>query len=91
MMIGGLLVGGLAAAVVHDGRVVWTGAYGLRDYNKLFCPDLDRNDDIFAERGIDREGCIVIVRPDQHVAQILPLDGLDGIGKFFDRFMLPQG
>jgi CubicO group peptidase (beta-lactamase class C family) len=24
-------VPGLAAAVVHDGRVVWTGAYGLRD------------------------------------------------------------
>ncbi len=75
---------------VHPFLAPAKGVYGLRDYNKLFCPDLDKNDDIFAERGIDREGCIVIVRPDQHVAQILPLDGLDDIGKFFDGFMLPR-
>ena len=66
------------------------GVYGLRDYNKLFCPDLDDGRDIFDERGIDREGCIVIARPDQHVANVLPLNGYEELAGFFDRFMIPQ-
>ena len=46
--------------------------------------------DIFELRGIDREqGCIVIVRPDQYVAHILPLDAHDALAGFFDGFMLP--
>ena len=52
------------------------GRYGLRDYEKMFCPDLKSGNDIFDMRGIDRErGCMVIVRPDQYVAHVLPLDG----------------
>ena len=52
------------------------GRYGLRDYEKMFCPDLKGGHDIFAMRGIDREaGCMVVVRPDQYVAHVLPLDG----------------
>ena len=66
------------------------GVYRLRDHNKLFCPDLDDGDDIFDKRGIDREGCIVITRPDQHVASVLPLDGYDALAKFFDGTMIPQ-
>lgn len=67
------------------------GKYGLRDYEKLFCPDLDRGSDIFVERGIDRgKGCIVVVRPDQHVANILPLGGSTELAAFFDGFMIPQ-
>ena len=66
------------------------GAYRLRDYNKLFCPDLDNGDDIFDKRGIDREGCIVITRPDLHVASVLPLDGYDALATFFDGTMIPQ-
>jgi len=67
------------------------GVYGLRDYDKLFCPDLDRGNDIFDERGIDRgEGCIVVVRPDQHVANILPLGGFNELATFFDGFMILQ-
>src|SRR5262249_25584815 len=51
------------------------GRYGLRDYEKMFCPDLKAGHDIFTMRGIDRAmGCLVIVRPDQFVAQVLPLD-----------------
>ena len=42
-------------------------------------------------RGIDREaGCMVIVRPDQYVAHVLPLDGYEQLASFFDGFMLPQ-
>ena len=66
------------------------GRYGLRDYEKMFCPDSQTGQDIFDLRGIDREqGCIVIVRPDQYVAHILPLDAHDELAGFFDGFMLP--
>ncbi|MGO9360360.1 MAG: FAD-binding monooxygenase [Xanthobacteraceae bacterium] len=64
------------------------GRYGLRDYEKLFCADLKSGNDIFALRGIDREkGCIVVVRPDQYIAHVLPLDGHGELAAFFDGFM----
>jgi phenol 2-monooxygenase len=64
------------------------GRYGLCDYEKMFCPDLDSGNDIFTLRGIDREaGCMVVVRPDQYVAQVLPLDGYQQLAAFFDGFM----
>ena len=67
------------------------GRYGLRDYDKLFCPDLDSDDDIFDARSIDRErGCILIARPDQHVANILPLDGFNDVAAFFDEILISQ-
>lgn len=67
------------------------GKYGLRDYNKLFCPEIDKGNDIFDERGINRDkGCMVVVRPDQHVANILPLDEFGDLAAFFSRFMIPQ-
>ena len=45
--------------------------------------------DIFALRGIDRErGCMVVVRPDQYVAHVLPLDGFEELAAFFEGFML---
>ena len=33
---------------------------------------------------------MVVVRPDQYVAQVLPLDGCGQLASFFDGFMLPQ-
>ncbi|ABG03447.1 Phenol hydroxylase-like dimerisation [Rubrobacter xylanophilus DSM 9941] len=68
------------------------GRYGLVDYEKMFCPDLKGGEDIFELRGIDRErGCLVVVRPDQYVAQVLPLDAHEGLAAFFARFMLGAG
>jgi phenol 2-monooxygenase len=65
------------------------GKFGLRDYEKAFSPDLKRGHDIFAMRGIDRaRGCIVVVRPDQFVAHVLPLDGHAALAAYFDGFML---
>ena len=65
------------------------GVYGLRDYEKMYCPDLENAEDIFDTRGIDRDGgCLVVVRPDQHVAHVLPLDGFTELAAFFDGFML---
>jgi phenol 2-monooxygenase len=40
--------------------------------------------DIFDMRGIHREqGCMIVVRPDQYVAHVLPLDGYDELAAFF--------
>jgi phenol 2-monooxygenase len=63
------------------------GRYGLRDYEKAFCA-LDDGQNIFAVRGINRaEGCLVVVRPDQYVAQVLPLDDTAALTGFFESFM----
>ena len=41
-------------------------------------------------RGIDLdEGCMVIVRPDQYVAHILPLDEHAELAAFFDGVLRP--
>jgi phenol 2-monooxygenase len=65
------------------------GRYGLIDYEKMFCPDTKGGHDIFAMRGIDRnKGCMVVVRPDQYVAQVLPLDAHAALAAYFDGFML---
>lgn len=67
------------------------GKHNLRDYEKTFCPDLENSDDIFDKRGIDRErGCMVVVRPDQHIANVLPLDAHDELATFFDGFMIQR-
>ena len=66
------------------------GHYKLCDYEKVFCGDLKSGNDIFDMRGIDRKmGCIVIVRPDQYVAHVLPLDAYEELCSFFDGFLLP--
>lgn len=65
------------------------GRYGLRDYEKVFSPDHTSGRDIFELRGIDRErGCMVVVRPDQFVASVLPIDGFEELVAYFDEFMI---
>ena len=68
------------------------GRYGLRDYEKAFCAleDAKQNpsQNIYTLRGIDRDhGCLVLVRPDQYIAHILPLGDTDALAAFFDGFM----
>ena len=68
------------------------GRYGLRDYEKMFCPDPRDGQDIFDMRGVDRErGCMIVVRPDQYIAHILPLDAHVELAAFFDGFMVQGG
>ena len=65
------------------------GRHGLRDYEKTFCPDLKGGQDIFDMRGIDRaRGCMVVVRPDQYVAHVLPLGAYEELAAYFDGFMV---
>jgi phenol 2-monooxygenase/3-hydroxybenzoate 4-monooxygenase len=64
------------------------GRYGLRDYEKVFCPDVKNDPDIFDLRGVDRrQGALVVVRPDQYIAHVLPLDAHQELAAFFARFM----
>jgi phenol 2-monooxygenase/3-hydroxybenzoate 4-monooxygenase len=49
----------------------------------------DSKQDIYAMRGINRkQGCLVVVRPDQYIAQVLPLGDTDALSAFFCSFMV---
>jgi phenol 2-monooxygenase len=63
-----------------------TGRYGLIDYEKIFAAD--PTSDIFASRGIDPLGCVVVVRPDQYVAHVLSFGATDELAEFFSGTML---
>jgi phenol 2-monooxygenase len=58
-----------------------TGPYGLIDYEKVYAADPEA--DIFEARGVSREGAIVVVRPDQYVADVLPLSATSELSAFF--------
>jgi phenol 2-monooxygenase (NADPH) len=66
-----------------------TGKLGLQDHEKIFCVDHKGVGDIYDMRGIDREkGCLIVVRPDQYVANVLPLDARDELSAFFAGVLL---
>jgi phenol 2-monooxygenase len=42
-------------------------------------------------RGIDREqGCMIVVRPDQYIAHVLPLSATDELADFFSNIFVEQ-
>ncbi len=66
-----------------------TGQLGLQDHEKVFCVDHKGAGDIYDLRGIHREtGCMVVVRPDQYVAHVLPLHSFDELTAFFAGILL---
>lgn len=66
------------------------GRLGLMDHEKIFCTDHKGDGDIFEMRGIDTDqGCMIVVRPDQYVAHVLPLDAHQALADFFDAIYLP--
>jgi len=60
--------------------------FGLVDYNNVYAAEPGQ--DIFELRGVDRSGAIVVVRPDQYVAAVLPLAGTDELAAFFAGVMV---
>jgi phenol 2-monooxygenase len=65
------------------------GRLGLRDYEKAFAAGTRLGVDIFDERDIDRtEGALVVVRPDQYVAHVLPLDAFEELNAFLGGLLL---
>ncbi|MEO9509428.1 MAG: hypothetical protein ABJG28_09585, partial [Nonlabens ulvanivorans] len=76
-------------SIEHMQDYLWPakGKHGLRDYEKVFHAEEGNN--VFEQRNIDRaSGCMVIVRPDQHIANILPLNAHKKLSAFFDEFMI---
>ena len=61
-----------------------SGPLGLTDLEKVFAasPSAWTTTDIFAERGIAADGAVVVVRPDQYVAHVLPLTDPAGLERF---------
>jgi phenol 2-monooxygenase len=59
------------------------GRFELVDLENVFA--VDPSDDIFDVRGISRDGAVVVVRPDQYVANVLPLDATAELAAFFGR------
>lgn len=64
------------------------GPFQLTDYELVYGVVLD--EDIFDTRGISRDGAVVVVRPDQYVANILPLCATAELAEFFDRIHAGQ-
>lgn len=68
-----------------------TGPLGLTDWEKVYAagPSKWTETDIFSARELSRDGVVVVVRPDQYVAAILPLGGVAELGAFFEGALLP--
>ena len=65
------------------------GRYGLRDCDKVYASVCKGAADIFDLRGIDRaQGALVVVRPDQYIADVLPLNAHQRLAGFFAGFMV---
>lgn len=65
------------------------GRFGLRDYEKAFCALEDASQNIYAIRHVNKEsGCLVVVRPDQYIAHVLPMSDQETLAQFFAGFML---
>ncbi|QEA13070.1 FAD-dependent monooxygenase [Comamonas flocculans] len=64
------------------------GPWQLVDYENVFATL--PGEDIFALRGIDRAGAIVVVRPDQYVAHVLPLAARAELAAFLRGFLRPR-
>ncbi|HEY9292524.1 MAG TPA: FAD-binding monooxygenase [Microlunatus sp.] len=64
------------------------GPYSLIDYEKVYSAEaIEPEGDVFEARGIDRDGVLVVVRPDQYVAAVLPLGAAAELSGFFAGVM----
>ncbi|KAH0350531.1 phenol 2-monooxygenase, partial [Aureobasidium melanogenum] len=80
----------IAALDLPDIFHPWSTSKG-HDYWKMFARENETGDDIYAAFGIDEEvGCLVVVRPDQHVGYIGELTDLESVGRYFERILKPN-
>ena len=68
-----------------------SGPLGLTDWEKVYAagPTVWTSADIFAERELSRDGVVVVVRPDQYVAAVLPLTAPSELESFLEGALLP--
>jgi phenol 2-monooxygenase len=62
------------------------GSLQLVNYENVFAAD--PASDIFELRSVDRDGALVIVRPDQYVSNVLPLTATTELAEFFKPLLL---
>ena len=67
-----------------------SGPLGLTDYEKIYAAHPGEETDIFDLRSVSRDGAVVIVRPDQYVSAVLPLDAPELVAEFFAGILTPQ-
>ncbi|BCS26562.1 putative FAD monooxygenase [Aspergillus puulaauensis] len=64
------------------------------DYEKIFVDDLSYHEghgQLYETFGIDPDkGCLVVLRPDQYVSYVGPLEDYDAVDRFFSGFMIAQ-
>ncbi|KAJ7321851.1 FAD binding domain-containing protein [Mycena albidolilacea] len=72
----------------------FVGRFRYPTYDQIFSDELsylDGGGEAYSGYGVDPNGpgCVVIVRPDQHVADVLGFEGcVEKSGRFFDGFMM---
>ena len=64
------------------------GPYKLPYLEKVY--GVEPEADIFDLRGLDRGGVVVVVRPDQYVAHVLPLTATAELAAFFAPLLKPR-
>ncbi|EMC92186.1 hypothetical protein BAUCODRAFT_126186 [Baudoinia panamericana UAMH 10762] len=63
------------------------------DYSKIYADDASYHEGfgkMYETFGISDKGCIVILRPDQYVSYVGPMEDTAAVNSFFETFMLPQ-
>ncbi|MHA7273582.1 FAD-binding monooxygenase [Arthrobacter sp. CAL618] len=65
------------------------GPFKLNYLEKVF--GVNPAEDIFDLRGVSRDGVVVVVRPDQYVAQVLPLTATAELAGFFAKMRTRRG
>ena len=64
------------------------GPFKLTDHENVF--GILPGEDIFDVRGLDRNGVMVVVRPDQYVANVLPVTATAELAAFFAPLLKPS-
>jgi|GEM_PF-4866690 len=64
------------------------GRFALLDSEKMFCAPVRNETNIYDKRQISKKGCMIIVRPDQFVADVLPLSETGRLSDFFASVLI---
>lgn len=63
------------------------------DYWKIYVDDISYHEGhgkIYETFEISPSGCAVVIRPDQYVSYVGPMDDVDSLNEFFSGFMVPR-
>jgi phenol 2-monooxygenase len=72
------------------------GKFKIQDYEKVFTDEESYGwgfGEVYKNRGVSPEGCVVVVRPDQYISAVLPLgeEAFGPLGDFFGGLLRKVG